>query len=210
MDQLTTSQPARPVILCLSKAGLAIARPLAEVIDADIHGHAVRCPDAPHHFGKAPPHIADLFCSGRPIIGICAAGILIRAVAPHLRHKGTDAPVIAVAESGNVAVPLVGGHHGAITLARQVADVVGASLAITTAGDDRWGIPLDEPPAGWRLANQAAAQRVMPQLLAGDGAFIDGDCLDGLNEWFDRVPRGNAVSLTVTRRQRTPGESELV
>ena len=210
MDQLTASQPARPVILCLSKAGLAIARRLAEVIDADIHGHAVRCPDAPHHFGKATPHIADLFCSGRPVIGICAAGILIRAVAPHLRHKGTDAPVIAVAESGNVAVPLVGGHHGAITLARQVADAVGANLAITTAGDDRWGIPLDEPPAGWRLANQAAAQRVMPQLLAGDGAFIDGDCLEGLNEWFDRVPRGNAVSLTVTRRQRTPGESELV
>ena len=210
MDQLTASQPARPVILCLSKAGLAIARRLAEVIDADIHGHAVRCPDAQHHFGKATPHIADLFCSGRPVIGICAAGILIRAVAPHLRHKGTDAPVIAVAENGNVAVPLVGGHHGAITLAQQVADAVGASLAITTAGDDRWGIPLDEPPAGWRLANQAAAQRVMPQLLAGDGAFIDGDCLEGLNEWFDRVPRGNAVSLTVTRRQRTPGESELV
>ena len=57
MDQLTASQPARPVILCLSKAGLAIARRLAEVIDADIHGHAVRCPDAPHHFGKATPHI---------------------------------------------------------------------------------------------------------------------------------------------------------
>ena len=109
MDQLTASHPARPVILCLSKAGLAIARRLAEVIDADIHGHAIRCPDAPHHFGKATPHIADLFCSGRPVIGICAAGILIRAVAPHLRHKGTDAPVIAVAESGNVAVPLVGG-----------------------------------------------------------------------------------------------------
>ena len=48
--------------------------------------------------------------------------------------------MIAVAESGNVAVPLVGGHHGAITLARQVADAVGANLAITTAGDDRWGI----------------------------------------------------------------------
>ena len=47
----------------------------------------------------------------------------------------------------------------------------------------------------------------MPQLLAGDGAFIDGDCLDGLNEWFDRVPRGNAVSLTVTRRQPAGGSS---
>ena len=43
MDQLTASQPARPVILCLSKAGLAIARRLAKVIDADIHGHAIRC-----------------------------------------------------------------------------------------------------------------------------------------------------------------------
>ncbi len=151
MDQLTASQPARPVILCLSKAGLAIARRLAEVIDADIHGHAVRCPDAPHHFGKATPHIADLFCSGRPVIGICAAGILIRAVAPHLRHKGTDAPVIAVAESGNVAVPLVGGHHGAITLARQVAEVVGARRAMT-AGASRWtnhrqagGLPIRRP-----------------------------------------------------------------
>ncbi|MEC7236926.1 MAG: cobalamin biosynthesis protein, partial [Pseudomonadota bacterium] len=210
MDQLKADTPAKPVILGRSSAGLALAGRLAEAIDADIHGHAVRCPDAPHHFGRAKPHIADLFCSGRPVIGICAAGILIRAVAPHLRHKSTDAPVIAVAEGGGVAVPLVGGHHGAITLARRVADAVGATLAITTAGDDRWGIPLDEPPSGWRLANKTAAPRVMPQLLAGDGAFIDGDCLDGLNDWFDNVPRGNAVSLTVTRRQHTPSESELV
>ena len=44
MDQLTASQPARPVILCLSKAGLAIARRLAEVIDADIHGQLYVAP----------------------------------------------------------------------------------------------------------------------------------------------------------------------
>ena len=59
--------------------------------------------------------------------------------------------MIAVSESGNVAVLLVGGHHGAITLARRIADALGASLAITTAGDDRGGVLLDEPPAGWRL-----------------------------------------------------------
>ena len=33
----------------------------------------------------------------------------------------------------------------------------------------------------------------MPQLLAGDGAFIDGDCPDGLNEWFDRAPRQRGI-----------------
>ena len=210
MDQLSAPVPARPVILCLSEAGLALARRLATRLDADIHGHAVRCPQAPHHFGKARVHIADLFCSGRPIIGVCAAGILIRAVAPHLKHKSTDAPVIAVAESGRFVVPLIGGHHGAITLARQISDQLDADLALTTAGDGRWHLSLDEPPRGWRLANAAAAQRVMPQLLAGDGAFINGDCLDGLKDWFSHIPRGGAVSLTVTRRQQTPAENELV
>ena len=210
MDQLSAPAPSRPVILCLSGAGLALARKLATRLDADIHGHAVRCPEAPHHFGKARAHIADLFCSGRPIIGVCAAGILIRAVAPHLKHKSTDAPVIAVAESGRFVVPLIGGHHGAITLARQVAEQLDGDLALTTAGDGRWQLSLDEPPQGWRLANAGAAQRVMPQLLAGDGAFIDGDCLDGLKDWFSHVPRGGAVSLTVTRRQQTPAENELV
>ena len=210
MDQVSAPMTARPVILCLSSDGLALARKLARKLDADIHGHAVRCPEAPHHFGKARAHIADLFCSGRPIIGVCAAGILIRAVAPHLKHKSIDAPVIAVAESGRFVVPLIGGHHGAITLARQVAARLDAELALTTAGDGRWHLSLDEPPRGWRLANAGAAQRVMPQLLAGDGAFIDGDCLDGLKDWFRHIPRGGAVSLTVTRRQQTPAENELV
>ena len=209
MDQLNHAAP-RPVILCLSQAGMTLARRLADALDGDIHGHAVRCPDAPHHFGRARQHIADLFCSGRPVIGICAAGILIRAVAPHLKHKSIDAPVISVAESGRVVVPLIGGHHGAIVLARRVSEALEADLALTTAGDGRWRISLDEPPSGWRLANPAAAQRVMPQLLAGDGAFIDGDCLDGLNDWFEHVPRGTSISLTVTRRQRTPAEGELV
>jgi cobalt-precorrin 5A hydrolase/precorrin-3B C17-methyltransferase len=210
MDQLSVPATARPVILCLSKAGLELAERLASVLDADIHGHAVRCPEAPHHFGKARAHIADLFCSGRPIIGVCAAGILIRAVAPHLKHKSTDAPVIAVAESGRVVVPLIGGHHGAISLAREVSACLESDLALTTAGDGRWHLSLDEPPQGWRLANAAAAYRVMPQLLAGDGAFVDGDCLDGLKDWFAHVPRGDAVSLTVTRRQQTAAENELV
>ena len=210
MDRLSAPLPARPVILCLSQAGLELARRLAVVVDADIHGHAVRCPDAPHHFGKAKTHIADLFCSGRPVIGVCAAGILIRAVAPHLKHKSIDAPVIAVAETGRSVVPLIGGHHGAIMLARRVAEGLDADLALTTAGDGRWQVSLDEPPTGWRLANAAAAPHVMAQLLAGDGAFIDGDCLDGLGDWFRHVPRGETVSLTVTRRQHIPAENELV
>jgi len=210
MDQLAPALSGKPVIIVLSAGGLNLARKIAADLDADIHGHATRCPDANVTFVKARPYIGEMFATGRPIIGICAAGILIRAVAPYLRHKSHDAAVLAVAETGEHVVPLIGGHHGAITLASRVSKIIGASLAVTTAGNLHWHASLDEPPAGWRLANNAAAGPVMAQLLAGDGAFLDGECIGDLQEWLADVPRGNAVTLTATRRAITPLGSHLV
>ena len=37
-----------------------------------------------------------MFAAGTPIIGICAAGILIRLLAPHLGDKHSEPPVIAI------------------------------------------------------------------------------------------------------------------
>ena len=89
---------------------------------------------------------------------LCASGILIRAVAPLLADKHAEPPVVAVAEDGSVAVPLLGGHHGANALARALAEAFGGVAAITTAGDLRLGFALDEPPPGWRIANPRAGQ----------------------------------------------------
>ena len=69
------------------------------------------------------PH--DLF-DGRPVIGICAAGILIRAVAAQLSDKQNEPPLIAVAADGSSVVPLLGGHHGANLLSRRIATVLQA------------------------------------------------------------------------------------
>ena len=214
MDQLTPNDgqipDKKPAIVVLSASGLKLARKVARTVDADIHGHAIRCPEADVSFVKARPHIAELFAAGRPIIGICAAGILIRSIAPYLQHKSRDAAVLAVSETGAHVVPLIGGHHGAITPGAQVTRALAATLAVTTAGNLQWNASLDEPPAGWRLVNTGAAARVMPQLLAGDGAFLDGEALPDLNDWFAHVPRGGAVTLTATRQQRTPTETQLV
>ena len=214
MDQLTPNdgqiQEKNPAIVVLSASGLELARKIARTVDADIHGHAIRCPEADVSFVKARPHIAELFVAGRPIIGICAAGILIRSIAPYLQHKSRDAAVLAVSETGAHVVPLIGGHHGAITLGVQVTRALEGTLAVTTAGNLQWNASLDEPPAGWKLANHASAGRVMPQLLAGDGAFLDGECAAELQDWLADVPRGNAVTLTATRRAVTPAENQLV
>ena len=205
-----TKRGARPVILCLSSRGYELALKLRKTLDADIHGHATRCPKAEFKFTRATTHIADLFCGGRPLIGICAAGILIRAVAPHIGDKGADAPLVAVSESGDSVVPLISGHSGAIALAQKLAKATGGHAAITTAGDTRWRIALDEPPAGWHLANPEAARSVMPMLLAGDGARIEGECADGLEDWLEHIPHGKTVKITATRKQHNPADNELV
>ena len=205
-----TERGARPVILCLSSRGHELALKLRKTLDADIHGHATRCPKAEFTFTRATTHIADLFCGGRPLIGICAAGILIRAVAPHMGDKGADAPLVAMSESGDSVVPLISGHSGAIALAQKLAKATGGHAAITTAGDTRWRIALDEPPAGWRLANPEAARSVMPMLLAGDGARIEGECAAGIEDWLEHIPHGKAVTITATRKRHKPADNELV
>ncbi|MEK9969236.1 MAG: precorrin-3B C(17)-methyltransferase [Ferrovibrio sp.] len=124
---------------------------------------------------KPTETIAQLFAAGRPVIGICAAGILIRAVAAHLADKQSEPPLIAVAADGSSVVPLLGGHHGANLLSRRIAAVLQGIAAITTAGDLAFGLGLDEPPDGYTLANPEDAKGVMATLLRGGGVRVIGD-----------------------------------
>ncbi len=111
-----------------------------------------------------------------PVIGVCAAGILIRAVAPLLADKTTEPPVISVSDDGAVVVPLLGGHRGANRLAAQIAEALGAVAAVTTAGDVALGVALDEPPAGWRLVNRGDAKAAMAGCSLAGGAQVDWRC----------------------------------
>ena len=95
------------------------------------------------NFGET---LRELFAEGRPLIGICAAGILIRTLAPVLTNKSQEPPVLAIAEDGSAVVPLLGGLHGVNDLARQIADLLQVSPAITTTGDLRFRTALLSPP----------------------------------------------------------------
>jgi cobalt-precorrin 5A hydrolase/precorrin-3B C17-methyltransferase len=159
--------PAGAALVVLSSGGYELARRLAAVLPgARVHGLAGRADGADEAFTEATPHLRRLFAEGVPIVGVCAAGILVRALAPVLGDKRAEPPVVAVAEDGSAAVPLLGGHAGANALARFVAAATGGVAAVTTAGDVRLGLALDEPPTGWRVANPDAAKGVAAALLA--------------------------------------------
>src|SRR5213075_2677693 len=140
------------------------ARPAA---GAQLFGPQSRPGEWDESYNRVVPLLAELFAAGRPIVGLCASGILIRAIAPLLDDKRADPPVVALAENGSAAVPLLGGHHGANAMARMLAEALGCQAAITTAGDLRLGLALDEPPPGWRIADAEHVKPVAAALLAG-------------------------------------------
>lgn len=171
---VVTSGTPRPAILCLNRAGEATAHRLATLLDAPVHGREGRVDSADLFFPNALEHARNLFATGTPVIGVCASGILIRAVAPLLADKTQEPPVLSVSDDGAVVVPLLGGHRGANRLASQIAQALQATAAVTTAGDVALGIALDEPPKGYRLASPNAAKDVMVGLLSGEPYVLAG------------------------------------
>ena len=167
-------KPGRPVIVVLTPGGMANARRAAQSVDGDIHARA-GMGEADETFTQTGDHLRALFRQNRPIIGLCAAGILIRALAPLLANKRAEPPVLALTEDGASVVPLLGGHHGGNELARRIAAALDGHAAITTAGDTRFGVALDDPPAGWTLANPQDAKALMARCLAGGSLRLEGD-----------------------------------
>jgi cobalt-precorrin 5A hydrolase/precorrin-3B C17-methyltransferase len=210
-------------VVVLGSSGLTLARRLvAELPDAMLHGYAPRISEASVRFDDVAGHLRGLFAAGEAIVALCAAGIVIRSLAPLLADKRAEPPVVAVAEDGSVAVPLLGGHHGANDLARKIAEITGGVAAITTAGDVRLGLALDDPPPGWRVANPAAAKAVTAALLAGapvdlaiEAAAADCDWLRAalplpLREGVARGIGSASVRLAVTERSMTADSDVLI
>jgi cobalt-precorrin 5A hydrolase/precorrin-3B C17-methyltransferase len=74
-----------------------------------------------------------------------AVGAVVRAIAPLLRDKHRDPAVVCVDDGGSFAVVVAGGHaRGANSLARAVADRLGATAVVTTATDAHGISALDQ------------------------------------------------------------------
>jgi cobalt-precorrin 5A hydrolase/precorrin-3B C17-methyltransferase len=205
--------PHGAAVVALGASAAALGRRVCDLLPgAQLHGPRAVAGDWDETYDRVVPHLADLFAAGRPIVGICASGILIRALAPHLDDKRAEPPVVALAEDGSVAVPLLGGHHGANRIATVLAEALGGVAAITTAGDLRLGLALDEPPPGWRIANPERVKPVAAALIAGKPVTLQDDL--GYANWLRDTGIAWAkeadVAVRVGDRPAAAGEAPLV
>ncbi len=183
-----------PAIVILGAGALDTARRIqARYPGARVHGLASRV-DADVPFDELGAHLRELYARGLPIVALCAAGIVIRCLAPALADKGVEPPVLAVAEDGSAVVPLLGGLTGVNVIAREIAECVGVAPAITTSGELRFGACVLNPPEGYALADLAQGKRFVSDLLAGASTRIDG-----ATPWLDDValPRDAAAAHAI-------------
>ncbi len=170
--------PHGAVVLCLNESGLLAAQLIAaELPEAVLWGRQGRiAPEsADQVFADTSQTLRNLYEAGTPIVAVMAAGIVMRVLAPLLADKRQEPPVVAVSPQGASVVPLLGGHRGANRLAVAIARATHGHAAITTAGDARLGLALDDPPPGWTVANPLRAKAVTAALLNNEpvGLAVD-------------------------------------
>ncbi len=88
------------------------------------------------------------------VIFIGALGICVRSIAPALKNKYADPPVICIDSTGRFVVPVVSGHvGGANELARHIADRIGAQAVVTTQSDNEglWALDTLGRTYGWQV-----------------------------------------------------------
>lgn len=144
----------------------------------------------------------DAFIKRLPVIFIGACGIAVRTIAPFVKDKFTDSPVIVIDDKGEFVIPVLSGHMGgANELAEKIAQAIGASAVITTATDknDRFAVDLFAKKNRLYIVNRNGIAKVSAKALRGETlkvAACEEDYIkiqaESENTKFEMVPYGMA------------------
>lgn len=178
--------------LAFTDRGEALAHRLAEALP----GSVTRCGGAVTLKGWTAEH----FAQNAALVFVGAAGIAVRAIAPHCRSKAEDPAVVVLDEGGQFAIPLLSGHlGGANALARALAEACGALPVITTATDVNglFAVDLWAKAQGCIVLEPERIKKVSSALLAGQSVRC-----------FSQWPVAGEAPAGVELVQ-TPGEADF-
>ena len=158
--------------LAFTAKGLALAQQLART-----------CPGSVSRCGLGGVTLAgwtaQQFAAADALVFVGAAGIAVRAIAPHCQSKATDPAVVVLDECGRFAVPLLSGHlGGANDLACRLAAACGAVPVITTATDANGLFAVDE----WAKKQNCAVWET-PRIKLVSGALLAGKTVRYASPW---------------------------
>jgi cobalt-precorrin 5A hydrolase len=121
--------------ISLCNQGAKVAAVLAAALPAcDVFLHAtVTQQPSVRRFERIADLTAEVFPHYEGLVYVAPVGVVVRVIAPCIRHKTVDPAVVAVDVGGRWAVSLLSGHEGgANELAMRVANALGAEPVVTT------------------------------------------------------------------------------
>lgn len=142
----------------------------------------------------------ECFRKRLPILFVGACGIAVRSIAPFVRDKMQDSPILVIDEKGKYVIPVLSGHMGgANLLARQVSIVLGAQAVITTATDveGMFSVDVFAREQGFQIKNRERIKVISSKLLRGQTVTVAVD--PGIELIKQHLPEG---------LKRVPYESE--
>ncbi len=131
------------------------AQRIAEFLDADVLEYRAGI-------------FAEVFPVTRRVVALMSMGIVVRGIAPLVRDKWTDPAVVVVTPDLSYAVPLLGGHHGANDLAKELVRI-GLVPVISTATEatGRDSVEAIADRSGCDIANRDSTRAVNAGILDG-------------------------------------------
>lgn len=132
--------------ITLTKGGLLLARKLQQY-NEEIHVYSTKkYDDKPISIINLPlkDNIKSILEKYDMIIFIMATGIVVRVIAPYIKHKTIDPGIIVMDEKGKYVISLLSGHiGGANKYTKELAYYLKASPVITTSSDVKDTIAVD-------------------------------------------------------------------
>ncbi|MGI6400596.1 MAG: cobalt-precorrin 5A hydrolase [Thermoguttaceae bacterium] len=133
--------------------------------------------------------VGESFAARMPVLFVGACGIAVRAIAPFVKDKTLDSPVVVIDEFGRFVIPLLSGHcGGANRLAEQLACKLGATCVTTTATDVNalFAVDVFASENALRVCNPGGIVKVSSKILRG--AAIDVAVEPGISLPDEEVP----------------------